>query len=600
MADLSSLLGSAGVGGAIGQAVVRLELDTAKYQAEMKSAQASTVASTNAMGTSASKFAGLAKTAFLGAGVAAVAFGAFSVKAAIEANEAHIKLANTFKNNANLSDSSVEAFERQAGALRDLTGVDDEAIVSSQALLGAFDLTGKEVEKLTPLIVDLSAKYGVDLDAAAKAVGKAVEGNTGSLARYGITLDDAALQADAFGAVLQGLGKNAGFAEERAKAEPWRILGAQFEEVAEQVGQAILPAIQDLVGVFKALLPVLKTVAENFDLFLVGLGALAAYKYVPALLGAMKIQVAGLGAASATAALAVGILVIGLQDMAQTVPRANEAVKTLIAESISQFADETYKADDAVIKFGSHLLIARDNALSTQADINFVQEGIHQLRDAFEKGTLSERDFRLGLETLGLSADTVSRIVRETTNGMDDFTFHIDKAGRHVENFAGMSTPEFREWSKSTKESFHTAIFALEDFTTETDVTKHDVIRAFREMKQDAREFAHAMEDLPRGKWVNDEFIQFISDQGPQWIIGFSSLNKEKQQAMQEDWEESQRVFNHSIKGSFLDLNESLDKLDKKTTKHTIEIEYRYMGYDPTMPGMVPAPRGGSGGGQQP
>jgi hypothetical protein len=40
---------SGGLGGAIGKAVVQLELDTSKYLAEMKAAQAETVASTKTM-----------------------------------------------------------------------------------------------------------------------------------------------------------------------------------------------------------------------------------------------------------------------------------------------------------------------------------------------------------------------------------------------------------------------------------------------------------------------------------------------------------------------------------------------------------------------
>ena len=246
MADLSSLLGSAGVGGAIGKAIVSLELDTKKYLGEMQAAEGQTVASTNAMGSSTSKFAGLAKSAMLGAGVAAVAFAAISVKAAIEANDAHLKLQNTFENNAKLADSSVEAFEAQADSLRDLTGVDDEAIISSQALLGQFDLTGQQVMDLIPLIVDLSEKMGIDLEAATKAVGKATAGNTGGLARYGIVLDKTKVSTDAYAATVEGLGVVQGFAAKSADAEPWRVLGEKFEEIEEQLGQDLLPVLQDL------------------------------------------------------------------------------------------------------------------------------------------------------------------------------------------------------------------------------------------------------------------------------------------------------------------------------------------------------------------
>lgn len=247
MADISSLLGSAGIGGAIGKAIVQLELDTKKYQAELNAAKAETTGSANTMSSGLAKFGGLAKTAFLGAGVAAVAFGAYSVKAAIEAADAQNKLANTFENNRMLSDSSIESFNKQAAALRDLTGVDDEAITISQAMLGQFKITGQQVEELTPLIVDLSAKMGIDLAAATKSVGKAVIGNTAGLQRYGIVIEEAAGKGSEFQSVVQGLqGTVGGFARERAIDEPWRILGAKFEEVAEQVGTVLLPALQGL------------------------------------------------------------------------------------------------------------------------------------------------------------------------------------------------------------------------------------------------------------------------------------------------------------------------------------------------------------------
>ena len=246
MADLSSLLGAAGIGGAIGKAVVSLELSTSKYLSEMKAAEGQTVASTNAMGSSTSKLSSIASTAFLGIGVAAVAGLAMSVKAAVEAQAAHTKLVNTFENQKMLADSSVQAFEAQADALRDLTGVDDEAIIGAQALLGQFKLTGEQVTQLIPKVVDLSAKMGIDLEAAAKAVGKATQGSAGVLARYGIVLDKDKLAADAFGTTLHGLGVAAGFAEQRAKDEPWRLIGAQFEEIAETIGKKLLPVIQDL------------------------------------------------------------------------------------------------------------------------------------------------------------------------------------------------------------------------------------------------------------------------------------------------------------------------------------------------------------------
>ena len=73
---------------------------------------------------------------------------------------------------------------------------------------------------MTPAVVDLAAKYDIDLQAAFKAVGKATQGSAGILSRYGIILDEADLKADAFGTTLEGLGVAAGFAADRARTNP--------------------------------------------------------------------------------------------------------------------------------------------------------------------------------------------------------------------------------------------------------------------------------------------------------------------------------------------------------------------------------------------
>src|SRR5262245_51167216 len=120
MADfgIGSALGTLGVGGAIGKAIVQLELDTKKYAAEMNAAQGETVAATNSMSSGGSKFGSLAKSGFAAAGAAAVAFGVYAVKAAVEAADAQLKLQNSLDNNVLLSDRTKQSFLDQANALR--------------------------------------------------------------------------------------------------------------------------------------------------------------------------------------------------------------------------------------------------------------------------------------------------------------------------------------------------------------------------------------------------------------------------------------------------------------------------------------------------
>jgi hypothetical protein len=509
MADLSSLLGAAGVGGVIGKAIVQLELSTAQYQTELKGAQATTAASTNAMGASTSKFSSLASTALLGVGAAAVAGAALSVKAAIEANEAHIKLQNTFANNASLADSSVEAFEAQADSLRDLTGVDDEAIISGQALLGQFKLTGAQVLELTPLIVDLSAKMGIDLEAAAKAVGKATEGNTGSLARYIGKIEEGKTPLETFTNITDKLGRVQGFAAERADAEPWRVLTATFEEVAEQIGQGLLPVVQSLSDAFITLAPAIGFVAKGLE-------------FLP--------------------------LVQAGEDLRQVTERTDEG-----GAGWKDYADIVV---DTIPVLGHFVDISGE----------------------VEESFISQR---------GLIGD-LSDFYRSK------YIEAVGAAGEETKNFAHMTIKEFNEWSQKTKEALKEATFALENLGDASETTGKDFVKSQREMLQDARTLSRAMREISGEKWVNDEYLQFLVDQGPGAITGFADLNERQQKRMQENWLETSRGFDSSIGRSFKDLDNALDHLDKKTTSHVVRIKYEYEGFDPTKPGMAspahPAP----------
>ena len=114
-------------------------------------------------------------------------------------------------------------------------------------MLGQFELTGKQVMELTPLIVGPVREVDIDLQTAIKAVGKATQGNTGSLARYGIAIDETDTKTEAFTVTLEGLGVAQGFAAESAEAEPWRVLAAQFEEIAETSRPGLLPFLQGIM-----------------------------------------------------------------------------------------------------------------------------------------------------------------------------------------------------------------------------------------------------------------------------------------------------------------------------------------------------------------
>lgn len=563
MADLSSLLGAAGIGGAIGKAIVSLELDTKKYQAELKGAQAQTVGSTNAMASSTSKFGGLAKTAFLGAGVAVAAFAAYSVNAAIEAADAHLKLQNTFKNSANLSDSSVEAFERQADSLRDLTGVDDEAIISSQALLGQFDLTGQQVLQLIPRIVDLSAKMGIDLEAATKAVGKATQGNAGILSRYGIILDEAGLKADAFGTTLDGIGVAAGFAAARADNEPWRVLGAQFEEVAEQLGNLLLPIIRETVEALKHLVPILKLAADNLDVIVAVLIGFAAFKYLPGLLLNIAAGLEAVGAAS----LANGLLSVaaGLSGVAASFAAA--AVPALA------FAGALTLGTAALVKFDPAHILPSAEAFNKEIEDGTIKVG--RFNDAVIYGKT----------VLSLQGDEID----EAAKAQGHLNFEATRGAYHQRQMAD-ALAEAKDGAKKAKQELVQFTLALDESAQQTIITRKEFIHSTNVMQREAENLNTAFKRIAKEDWVNPDYVKFLSEQGPEWVIGFSKLTEDQQHIAQKAWKDSTEQTDNAQR-SLERITGVLDKLDKGESKHTVIIEYVYQGYDPSKPGMSGSPQ---------
>jgi hypothetical protein len=260
--SIGSLLGAAGIGGAIGQAIVRLELDSSKYNAELAAAETKTTASANTMGTGFSKFAGFAKTAMLGAGVAAAAFGAYAVKAAIEAETALAALKIAVGDNT-------AAYEAQALALQKLTGFQDEQILSAQGQLSRFKLTEEQILDLMPLVLDYAAATGTEVPAAATNLGKALLGNTRALKTIGVEFTATGNRTKDYNTLVGLLtGSNIkGAASADTFAHSARVMTAQFDELAETAGAALIPTLTALLDAIAPLLEQARNVGIVFSVW---------------------------------------------------------------------------------------------------------------------------------------------------------------------------------------------------------------------------------------------------------------------------------------------------------------------------------------------
>jgi hypothetical protein len=615
VADLSSILGSAGIGGQIGQAIVRLELDQSKYQAELRAAQAQTTAGANQMGSALKTFGGIAKAGLGVAALGVVGFGAVSIKAASGLGEAVNKSNVIFGENAReietWAEGGAKAFGLSKTAALDAAG-GFGAMLQTAGL--AVSESANMSKSLVQLAGDMASFNNIDPTEALEKLRSGLAGEAEPLRRYGVFLSEAAVQQEAYTSGIAKTGeelteaqkvqaryniifaqttKQQGDFQRTAESLPnqLRSMRAEFTNIAAEVGQKLLPVATDLLGVIRGMVPalsalgdVLPTITRNLDVLV---GVLAAF-YTGSKLAAAG--VVGLGSALGPIAL----LIAGAVSAGRAINDVFYAADQSVDEFAATLSGELKPALDAgIISAQQYAEVQR-----ALADPSF--EGFSAARDAIEEVTraIDRQRERQEAELLGREASmhqweqyrdvlqSGARDAREVAGATGRVGDEVEDTRRKIEKFAGMTGKALDEWRVGMEESFRTAIFALEDLTTESAITEDDVVTAFRNMRGEARDFSRAMNALKDERWINEEFKVFLSEQGPEWLIGFANSNEREQRRMQTQWEESQRVFDRSLKGSFLDLNGALDKLDRKTTNHTVRVKYVYEGFDPSKPGM--------------
>jgi hypothetical protein len=212
-----------------------------------------------------SKLTSVGTGALLAGGALAVGLTKFA-KEASDAEAQQMKLNNSIKNSESVFAGNGKALRDQAAALMKVTVADDDAVASAQSLLVQFGRTEDEVLSLTPLVVDLSRKMGIDLDAAAKAVGKASDGSTGALKKMGIEVVDLGGNASDTDNVISALSNSVGsFAETEGAsyAGQLEIMNNKFGELKESIGSGILDVVNPLLSIGGALGEVNPQIGES-------------------------------------------------------------------------------------------------------------------------------------------------------------------------------------------------------------------------------------------------------------------------------------------------------------------------------------------------
>jgi hypothetical protein len=211
----------------------------------------------NAVETNSEKISAFGKkaaAAFAVAAAAAVAYGTKlavdGVKAAIEDEQAQLRLANALRQATGATDAQIKATEDMILKTSLATGVADDKLRPAMQRLAVSTKSTEEAQKLLTLALDISAASGKDLETVANALGRAQDGNQAALGRLGLGLSKAELATLSFTEVQAKLAElYGGAAATNAETFQGKIdrLKVGFDEAKESLGTALLPQVEKFI-----------------------------------------------------------------------------------------------------------------------------------------------------------------------------------------------------------------------------------------------------------------------------------------------------------------------------------------------------------------
>ena len=422
------------------------------------------------VGTQLTRF-GAGAMAF--AGIAGAALYSFA-RDSEDAEQQSRKLANSIENSGKFAYGAQKRLEKLAKEIQNMTTADGDAVVGAEALLAQFGLTEEQIVRITPLVVDLSQKMGVDMETAAKAVAKSATGSEGALKKMGIQVDYANTEGTKFDATMEALaGTVGGFAEKQAETFSGKIdkLKISLGDLKEGIGKGVIDvfsvAIEGASGLSTALGDINPDIQETAGQILaVGTAVIGAAGSISFIAGsAIKMRdrftdasgaINGFGKMAAGASIAL----VGLYAISKIFEAQSESgtAKTLA------FTD-ALKENDKAARAENLRKLAEDNPLAGE------------FLDTMGKVGITVDDMAQYLRDLDGPASTFRDAVSKVANSSFDSVSRIEALntalGLNIDTTKMTGEQADSTWSHIQNLSF--GLFNLElanqDATTATDAT---------------------------------------------------------------------------------------------------------------------------------
>jgi hypothetical protein len=484
--------------------VVAIVADTKGLQTGLAQAQGQTAKSTSAI----SKFGALGQTALIGAGIAAIKFGADSVKAFSEAQAVLAQTENVIASTGGAANVTSQDVLNLATKWQNLSGVQDDAVQTSENLLLTFRSVHNEVGKGNDIF---NQATGAILDMSTALNGGAipsVEDLKGNTIQLGKALNDPIAGMTALKRVGVSFTESQ-IATIKRLQESGDLMGAQkiiLGELTKEFGGAAKAAGGTFAGQMAKLQANVNNLQERIGAFL-----------VPALLDLSTV----------------------LNDLSQAkLPAASAAIRAF-GVLVPQAGAATTKATNDMGESSGKLVTTLGNmelqAEATQASILNWAHGI-------EDGSLTTDKLRAKLDQTGASVEQVDKTINMVRGTLSSWSNEAEKAAKASSGFAHMSVRDFDTWRQESVADLNGVQGSLDDLANKAHLTTGAILKAFDKQLQAMADYQENWDKLLK-RGLPDTLAQQLQEmglEGANIVAALADANNKKFNAIINDWQKAQ------------------------------------------------------------
>jgi len=282
-----------------------------------------------------------------------------------------------------------------ASSMQEVTNFEDDKLLALMSKLSqTFKLNKDEIQQLVPLLLDFTEANkatGMSVESAFDLMGRALNGHTAMLARYGIELDDTRLKTEGVSYLVEKLGEDyGGTAEALAdlrlqNANAWGDIQETVGDMLTAMINPLLKGLKLLMDAYNSLSPVMKGFVTGIVIAIPIIGTVttavtaltAAYH---ALQTAMN-PVAGIIGIAVGALSALGFGLAAASMKTDQVTASQRTMKDEIKDAQRQVSVETEKFS----LLSSRLLELRSATSLTASDKKEMKNIIKSLNDDYSE-----------------------------------------------------------------------------------------------------------------------------------------------------------------------------------------------------------------------